>query len=155
MPRRTFTRLARVWLVWQLSATPMAPLALWLTSHVVEQECQCPSGADAMCPMHKTNQGSSACALRSASGDGASVLFSLLYSVVVPPPTTSCTDSALVVTAIEPFTRAPIDRSLVPSFQVDVENVGNNLYLAAQESEFTPGQFSIPRLVSVTAKVRF
>ena len=41
------------------------------------------------------------------------------------------------------------------SFQIDVENVGNNLYLIAQESEFTPGQFSIPRLVSVTAKLRF
>lgn len=41
------------------------------------------------------------------------------------------------------------------SFQIDVENLGNNLYLVAQESEFTPGQYSIPRLVSVTAKVRF
>jgi hypothetical protein len=41
------------------------------------------------------------------------------------------------------------------SFQIDVENVGNNLYLIAQESEFTPAQFSIPRLVSVTAKLRF
>ena len=41
------------------------------------------------------------------------------------------------------------------SFQVDIENVGNNLYLIAQESEFTPGQYSIPRLVSATAKVRF
>lgn len=39
--------------------------------------------------------------------------------------------------------------------QVDVENVGNNLYLVAQESEFSPAQYSIPRLVSVTAKVRF
>lgn len=41
------------------------------------------------------------------------------------------------------------------SFQIDVENVGNDLYLVAQESEFTPGQYSIPRLVSATAKVRF
>jgi hypothetical protein len=41
------------------------------------------------------------------------------------------------------------------SFQLDIENVGNNLYLVAQESEFTPGQYSIPRLVSATAKVRF
>ena len=40
------------------------------------------------------------------------------------------------------------------SFQIDLENVGNNLYLVAQESEFTPGQYSIPRLLSVTAKVR-
>jgi TonB dependent receptor len=41
------------------------------------------------------------------------------------------------------------------SFQIDIENIGNNLYLIAQESEFTPGQYSIPRLVSATAKVRF
>jgi len=41
------------------------------------------------------------------------------------------------------------------SFQVDIENVANNLYLVAQESEFTPGQYSIPRLVSATARVRF
>jgi hypothetical protein len=41
------------------------------------------------------------------------------------------------------------------SLQLDVENIANNLYLVAQESEFTPGQYSIPRLVSVTARVRF
>jgi outer membrane receptor protein involved in Fe transport len=41
------------------------------------------------------------------------------------------------------------------SLQLDIENITNNLYLVAQESEFTPGQYSIPRLVSVTAKVRF
>jgi len=41
------------------------------------------------------------------------------------------------------------------SLQIDVENIANNLYLVAQESEFTPGQYSIPRLVSVTARVKF
>jgi hypothetical protein len=41
------------------------------------------------------------------------------------------------------------------SLQIDVENVTDNLYLIAQEGEFTPGQYSIPRLFSVTAKVRF
>jgi hypothetical protein len=41
------------------------------------------------------------------------------------------------------------------SLQIDVENIGNNPYLIAQESEFTPGQYSIPRLVLATAKVRF
>jgi hypothetical protein len=41
------------------------------------------------------------------------------------------------------------------TFQIDVENVGNNLYLVAQESEFTPGQYSIPRLFSATARLRF
>jgi TonB dependent receptor-like, beta-barrel/Carboxypeptidase regulatory-like domain len=41
------------------------------------------------------------------------------------------------------------------SLQMDVENVTNNLYLVAQESEFAAGQYSIPRLVAVTAKARF
>jgi hypothetical protein len=41
------------------------------------------------------------------------------------------------------------------SLQMDIENVSNNLYLVAQESEFAAGQYSIPRLVAVTAKVRF
>jgi outer membrane receptor protein involved in Fe transport len=41
------------------------------------------------------------------------------------------------------------------TLQLDIENVAGKVYLIAQESEFTPGQFSIPRLVSVTAKVRF
>ena len=41
------------------------------------------------------------------------------------------------------------------SLQVNIENVANNLYLVAHESEFTPGQYSIPRLVTATAKVRF
>jgi outer membrane receptor protein involved in Fe transport len=41
------------------------------------------------------------------------------------------------------------------SFQIDIENVGDNVYLIAQESEFTPGQYSIPRLFAVMAKVRF
>jgi hypothetical protein len=41
------------------------------------------------------------------------------------------------------------------SLQVDVENLTDNRYLIAQEGEFSPRQFSIPRLVSVTAKFRF
>jgi TonB dependent receptor/Carboxypeptidase regulatory-like domain len=41
------------------------------------------------------------------------------------------------------------------TLQVDVENVTNNVYLIAKEGEFSPTQFSIPRLVSVSAKVRF
>jgi hypothetical protein len=41
------------------------------------------------------------------------------------------------------------------SVQMDIENITNNLYLVAQESEFAVGQYSIPRLVSATAKVRF
>jgi hypothetical protein len=41
------------------------------------------------------------------------------------------------------------------SFQVDIENIANNVYLIAQESEFTPGQVSIPRLISARVKLRF
>jgi outer membrane receptor protein involved in Fe transport len=41
------------------------------------------------------------------------------------------------------------------SLQVDIENVTDNLYLVAQESEFSPRQYSIPRLISATAKIRF
>ena len=41
------------------------------------------------------------------------------------------------------------------SFQVDIENIADNVYLIAQEGEFSPAQYSIPRLISVTAKVRF
>jgi outer membrane receptor for Fe3+-dicitrate len=41
------------------------------------------------------------------------------------------------------------------SLQLDIENIANNIYLIAQEGEFTPGQYSIPRLISATAKIRF
>jgi hypothetical protein len=39
--------------------------------------------------------------------------------------------------------------------RLDVENVTNNVYLIAQEGEFAAGQYFVPRLISVTAKVRF
>jgi outer membrane receptor for ferrienterochelin and colicins len=41
------------------------------------------------------------------------------------------------------------------SLQLDVENLGNEIYLIAQEGEFSPAQYSIPRLVSVSLKYRF
>lgn len=41
------------------------------------------------------------------------------------------------------------------ALRVDVENLTNNVYRIAQESEFAAGQFWIPRLFSVTARVRF
>ena len=41
------------------------------------------------------------------------------------------------------------------SLQVDAENLTDNRYLIAQEGEFSPRQFYIPRLFSVTAKFRF
>lgn len=39
--------------------------------------------------------------------------------------------------------------------RLNVENLTNNLYKVAQESVFTPGQFSIPRLISGGLTVRF
>lgn len=49
------------------------------------------------------------------------------------------------------------DRNRRPklSLQGDIENMTDNRYLIAQEGEFSPRQFSIPRLISVTAKFRF
>jgi len=39
--------------------------------------------------------------------------------------------------------------------RVDVENVAGRVYKLAQESVFTPGQYSIPRLVSIGLSARF
>jgi hypothetical protein len=41
------------------------------------------------------------------------------------------------------------------SLQFDIENITDNAYLIAQEGEFSPAQYAIPRLFSVTARVRF
>jgi outer membrane receptor protein involved in Fe transport len=41
------------------------------------------------------------------------------------------------------------------SLQVDAENITNRVYLMAQEGEFSPAQYSIPRLVSATIRLRF
>jgi hypothetical protein len=41
------------------------------------------------------------------------------------------------------------------SLQVNAENVGNRVYKVAQESAFAAGEFSIPRLFSVSLTVRF
>jgi outer membrane receptor protein involved in Fe transport len=41
------------------------------------------------------------------------------------------------------------------SLQVDVENITNRVHLIAQEGEFSPTQYSIPRLVAATLKYRF
>ena len=41
------------------------------------------------------------------------------------------------------------------SLQVDIENIANNIYVIAQEGEFSPAQFSLPRIVSLSAKFRF
>ena len=41
------------------------------------------------------------------------------------------------------------------SVQLNVENVSNRVYKVAQESAFAAGEFSIPRLLSASLKVRF
>jgi outer membrane receptor protein involved in Fe transport len=41
------------------------------------------------------------------------------------------------------------------SLQIDIEDLTDDSYLIAQEGEFSPRQFSIPRLMAVTAKFRF
>lgn len=41
------------------------------------------------------------------------------------------------------------------SFQIDIRNIADNVYLIAQEGVFTPGQYYIPRLISATATVTF
>ncbi len=40
-------------------------------------------------------------------------------------------------------------------FQFNIENLSNNLYKVAQESVFSPGQYSIPRLFSASVKIHF
>jgi hypothetical protein len=50
--------------------------------------------------------------------------------------------------------RTPGARSRM-TFRVDVENASNRSYLLAQEGEFSPTQYSIPRLISATVNVRF
>jgi hypothetical protein len=36
-----------------------------------------------------------------------------------------------------------------------VENVSNKVYLLSKESSMVQGQYSIPRLISATARIRF
>jgi hypothetical protein len=41
------------------------------------------------------------------------------------------------------------------TFQFNIENLTNNVYLISKESTFTQGQYSIPRLFSGSVKIRF
>jgi outer membrane receptor protein involved in Fe transport len=41
------------------------------------------------------------------------------------------------------------------SLQLDVQNVADQVYTVAQEGAFSPRQYSLPRVASVTAKIRF
>jgi TonB-dependent receptor-like protein/carboxypeptidase family protein len=61
--------------------------------------------------------------------------------------------TANISLGIDLLRRANSRRKL--SLQLDIENIANNTYLVAQEGEFTPGQYSIPRLIAATVKIRF
>jgi outer membrane receptor protein involved in Fe transport len=41
------------------------------------------------------------------------------------------------------------------TLRLDVENVADDVYVVAQEGVFSPAQYSIPRIVAVTARIRF
>ena len=41
------------------------------------------------------------------------------------------------------------------TFQFNIENLSDNVYLISKESTFVQGQYSIPRLVSGSIKLRF
>ena len=41
------------------------------------------------------------------------------------------------------------------ALRLDLENITNKIYVIAQDSAFSPAQYSIPRLVSLTARVQF
>jgi outer membrane receptor protein involved in Fe transport len=41
------------------------------------------------------------------------------------------------------------------SLRLDVENITDDVYLVAQEGEFSPAQYAIPRLIAATVKIRF
>jgi hypothetical protein len=41
------------------------------------------------------------------------------------------------------------------SLRLDVENMANKVYVIAQDSAFSPAQFSIPRLLTLTARIQF
>jgi hypothetical protein len=48
-----------------------------------------------------------------------------------------------------------VDRRARLTLRVDVENVTDSMYVVARDSQFSPAQYSIPRLLSATARVRF
>jgi tRNA threonylcarbamoyladenosine modification (KEOPS) complex Pcc1 subunit len=41
------------------------------------------------------------------------------------------------------------------ALRLDVENITNKIFVIAQDSAFSPAQYSIPRLVALTARVQF
>jgi hypothetical protein len=115
MPAGARRRLGCVWLVWQLTVTLAAPVAVWATTdHTDQAECECGHGSRAMCPMHK-NKGSqpSGCVLRSTDTDVASAALSFL-SATAPEPTATRVVFMRVRQLPPIFTSAPIERPVTP-----------------------------------------
>ena len=50
--------------------------------------------------------------------------------------------------------RDPVRRARL-TLQLDVENITNNVYVIAQEGEFSPAQFSLTRVATLSAKFKF
>jgi hypothetical protein len=115
MSARARRRLGCVWLVWQLTVTLAAPVAVWATTDHVEQgECQCGHGTGAMCPMHKhKGPQASGCVLRNANSEAASASLSFLSAMAPEPSATR-----LVLTRVRElppiFGSAPIERPVAP-----------------------------------------
>jgi hypothetical protein len=60
------------------------------------------------------------------------------------------TDASIGIDLVEDARRQPR-----LTLRLDVQNLASALYLIARDSEFSPAQYSTPRAVSLTARVRF
>ena len=111
-------RVGCVWLVWQLTVTLAAPVAVWVTTDLlVQAECQCGHGPGAMCPMHKhKGSQSSDCVLRSTDTDVASAALSFL-SAMAPEPSATHVVFTRVRVLTPPFRSAPIERPVPPDLR--------------------------------------
>ena len=78
--RRALGPLAALWLLCQLGFVAAAPITVWMGSSA--DDCTCPIGDHATCPMHHKNaSGLKVCAMRSVN-DPASVVLSPTYGLI-------------------------------------------------------------------------
>jgi len=115
MPLRGRRRLGCVWLVWQLTVTLAAPVAVWaMAEHIDQAECECGHGPGAMCPMHKNKSPQpSGCVLRSTNTDVAYAALSFLSAMTLEPSATRVVFTRVQALPL-PFRSAPIERSVIP-----------------------------------------
>ena len=115
MPRLALSQLASVVLLWQLSLTVANPVVQFLYGQSQEavDDCECGHGLGAMCPMHKSPRGRTACTIRSAANPAQMTLVSLVAPV---GPSTSSMVVAEVPAAswLHQYDRFPLDRILPP-----------------------------------------